>query len=806
MPANRQSHFHPYQRSSGSLTSGLASPDRSHGTNRLLSLSQSAGPGGSEDIYGEFNQFVTRRELLRSTNGKSKSQNMLLRSTGTDDSFRRSAASDGNASLDLYTDPELIKARKEIRDLRDARRKLMEEKATFERTIHTLEKNGEEKESRLQEAMLRIDQLEHDREFLTSTNKNLLARLGTQEEDAIELRKKADMSSSALRREVSELRDQLAISRREGASRTQKLLMDNESLEHMLQSTQEQLHECHAERERQSEFIKAGREQFALADARYAEAKATIAHLQANGSASDELPVVRRQLTEQTSQVRSLEAKLHEAAQQIRYLRGMQENNERLKDEKQHLETQITRLMQYQAKVNTLELEIKRYQDEKAQWTAYLSERDDVGIDSPYALAKTLAQVRLELAELKERSGTDDAHHMGHKSHIQRLEVELQEAKEAAAAAERKRLSESQALKRLELSRNLAQKEIGYLREQLKSYDVEEEHLVSETYDRAKAQRIAKSDEMLDEYRKHVALLEKQLATGGATVLSESRSFPPTSTPFPPTTASSNTPDPQLLEKIRELESIVSQLRQEKLALHKESTALDLKVGQLEQSLGRGEYNTQTTRILQLAHNPELAEAAIRQSTLDALKQENQKLVQEVTRLGSSSSTSNSNMLGTLGGEGGANVPIESLRSVQLECTKLQLAVDEKEKRVVRLKEQFQLKAREYREAVYSLLGYKLEIDPDGRVRLTSTYADAHVPGFLFTSGDGDQGTLQLIDPPSLSVDDQSNPETAELEREEVRRRLAAGMAYYLQERNSVPAFLAGVTLELVERRGVVGG
>lgn len=86
--------------------------------------------------------------------------------------------------------------------------------------------------------------------------------------------------------------------------------------------------------------------------------------------------------------------------------------------------------------------------------------------------------------------------------------------------------------------------------------------------------------------------------------------------------------------------------------------------------MGRGEYS-QNLRILSLVNNPESEEMHIRQSTLNALKAENSRLLNILA--GTDDRT--------------AMFPLESLRAVELECDKLKKMVDEKNKRLDRLKE-----------------------------------------------------------------------------------------------------------------------
>lgn len=112
-------------------------------------------------------------------------------------------------------------------------------------------------------------------------------------------------------------------------------------------------------------------------------------------------------------------------SQQNRYLRGIQENTERLKDEKENLERQLERLSQVRRRIDELEFEVSQLRNEKARWTKFLEDNDDIGVDSPYTLSKSLAQQRLELAVVKEKLGQEEAKRAGRESYISRLEREV---------------------------------------------------------------------------------------------------------------------------------------------------------------------------------------------------------------------------------------------------------------------------------------------------------------------------------------------------------------------------------------------
>lgn len=240
--------------------------------------------------------------------------------------------------------------------------------------------------------------------------------------------------------------------------------------------------------------------------------------------------------------------------------------------------------------------------------------------------------------------------------------------------------------------------------------------------------------------------------------------------------------------------------------LQKEIQSLDEQVGVLERALGSGAYNPETTKIVQLRDNPASVENYVRTEVLESLKQENSRLLEELTRIQNSTSAMDvdQSSSSTSSSSSGVLVPFESLKPLQLETARLVKLVEEKEKRLDRIKQVYKSKALEYREAVYSLLGYLMDFQPDGRVKLTSMfYVDKSSGGigvrttssnlgsggnsggfsFEFTSQEGDEGTMKF-------TGDKKNEEW-------IRDK----MGYFVETHGNIPAFLSSITMGLFEEK-----
>lgn len=98
----------------------------------------------------------------------------------------------------------------------------------------------------------------------------------------------------------------------------------------------------------------------------------------------------------------------------------------------------------------------------------------------------------------------------------------------------------------------------------------------------------------------------------------------------------------------------------------------------------------------------------------------------------------------------------------------------------------FGSKSKEFLDAVYSLLGWRIKFDESGTdIRLTSMYAPKGKMGLTlkFTSQEGHFGTMQMTGGMARGL-------------EESRR-------FWIEERQSVPGFLAQVTTEMFEKTTV---
>ncbi|OCF58638.1 hypothetical protein L486_03127 [Kwoniella mangroviensis CBS 10435] len=230
----------------------------------------------------------------------------------------------------------------------------------------------------------------------------------------------------------------------------------------------------------------------------------------------------------------------------------------------------------------------------------------------------------------------------------------------------------------------------------------------------------------------------------------------------------------RLEQDIQSLESTISELTSA-------NTRLDGEVNDLMRRVASGEYNPSTERCLELKNNPANKIMAVRQQMLVDLKNENDELLEQIKQL---DELVNQNHSATSKGEEGLNregmVPRSSFDRLKKEKEDLER---NHEKRLMRLKEIFTSKSKEFLEAVYSLLGWRIKFDESGSdIRLTSMYAPKGKSGLTlkFASQEGHFGTMQMTGM--------------------MARGLEESRHFWIVERQSVPGFLAQVTTEMFEK------
>lgn len=217
----------------------------------------------------------------------------------------------------------------------------------------------------------------------------------------------------------------------------------------------------------------------------------------------------------------------------------------------------------------------------------------------------------------------------------------------------------------------------------------------------------------------------------------------------------------QFSERISKLEEEVNSLQQEKEQLMKRRDELEV---ELEYRALKGDFNPVKSKVLHFRMNPAAEAEAEREDKLTRLQQECDRLQVRVRVL-----------------EEGQTLDVTEAVNLRLatsntqEVQELQKQVKSYEMKLQRLKEFFKTTSKEYREACYMLLGYRMDRVEPGLYRLSSMYAESEEDYLVFKLKDSGPDLLET-------------PYSTTLE---------PFIDLHLKRQHSTPVFLSAITVDL---------
>lgn len=489
-----------------------------------------------------------------------------------------------------------------------------------------------------------------------------------------------------------------------------------------------------------------------------------VLQLKAQTGDTDTLAVIKRELSEQVAHIKKLEALNREQHAELKQYRKIHKSIEVVEEEKRTLEGRVRMMNDLRRELSEAQLKRQLLEDEKKSWTAYLesetSTKGELQFDSPEDLARAFVQERIENASLLERLGAVQP-----ELSVKDENIKILEDEKAKVLGELQKLrtsgggGDSKIRARLERQKALATKEVEYLRAQLKNFDIEENEMQPENFDSQKAQRIQELEDLVDEYRKEIQTLQADL-----TAAEQRQEQAPATIAGGKKRPLDSEDDERLGElrrKNRQLQEELTQLQTRNAMLETDVKAHTAQLSSLKAS--------SRTRILELRSNPTADAEALKLSTVKNLREANAALL---ARLEGAEPAPDS-------------VPLATLAASGDEIAELQHTVAEREKRIKRLKTIWTAKSLEFREAVASVLGWKMDFMPNGRVRVTSMfYPGDEETGENSIVFDGENGTMKVSGGPQSMF------------AMEIRDLIT----FWVEERKEIPCFLAAMTLEFYER------
>lgn len=636
--------------------------------------------------------------------------------------------------------------------------------------------------SRSEEEYKRASTLERERDAAVRKSEHAVRECAEERDRAVNEKMALERKNRALSEEVRGLREEVEEARGEGEERARSAERMVGELEARCGSLREGAEGLRRDLEGRESVVSALQKRVVQGEERVGELEGEVVRLKARGGDEETLAVVRRELGEQVEYIRKLEGVNREQGVELKGLRKMAKSVEVVEEEKRGLEVKVGIMEDLRRELAEAQLQRRILEDEKRGWTSYLEneggEDEQHAFETPEQMAKAFLQERLERLSLVDKLGSVQPELLVKDENIRvledekvKLQAEIESLRQNAAAAPVAATappSDAKARARLERQKNLAVKEVEYLRAQMKTFEAEEAEFNAEQVDEEHAKRVQELEGMLEKYRSELQTLHADLTKLEAQpplTLSQ----PTLSSPKKRSREEEEEADERLgslRRKLRTAQDSLSQSQKQTSLLEAELKANATQLSSLKE--------TSRTRVLELRSNPTADAEAIKQSTLKTLREENAALLAQVEGLPNGS---------------GKVVPISTLNAARLTLDELKTTLQQTEKKSLRLKQIFTTKSLEFREAVASILGWKLDFMPNGRVKATSILYPSHFNGEgeeeeNSITFDGENGTMKVSGGP----------------RSVFAGEIRQAVEFWVEGRKEIPCFLAALTLEFYER------
>ncbi|KAH9938791.1 MAD-domain-containing protein [Epithele typhae] len=678
-------------------------------------------------------------------------------------SARTNAVKRDSLAAELERDPQLSTAKRQQRTQAFSSHMAH---TSLERQVAAAQTAKLELETKLREKEMLIERLEGDRRWLAEREKEEREEKEREREEHAEDTRKTDAEIRTLRSSLATLREQHVDLEEEHSSLSRSASQSITSQKGQISALTSQLSLVEAEMTQFKQLAEERSRAFEQLQAQFDDLSANQSFTLQSGQDED-WGVVREELHRQAKYMRQLESANARMTGELNVLREKQTSVEVLKEQKRELQRKLQGAEETREKMARLEAELEAARKEREEWASQATEPATPS-KTPVSVTQSLATLRLTHAKLMEEHGSNVAL-------LKRRDHELAEVQEREAAAQetiKKLHAEVRTLKdratRSEHKVTLADREVSFLQAMLASFSAEEaaQDVKSEN-DPLKS--VQDAEALIKDYKATVASLERDLEGVRA------RSVTPE--------------DAAAMKKLRvELQEARTAKEEAERALEEADADAEKQLEQieeLEQTLfelrgetGAGRHLPPGVRVLSMRDNPAQQWEDLSRAAMDRLKNENEALLKRLKDLEDS---------GIRGGgqsaQGDDLVPRESWEVLNEEKAKLQDELKQKEKRLLRLQQVFTAKSTEFREAIQSILGFKLAFYPNGQVRVTSTY-DLNAAFVFQPQGQGGEGPrMQLV------AQGEGGPE-----------ELPQLMQYWVAQEECIPGFLASVTLECYEK------
>ncbi|KAH8659199.1 putative spindle assembly checkpoint component MAD1, partial [Tricladium varicosporioides] len=502
------------------------------------------------------------------------------------------------------------------------------------------------------------------------------------ERTALERRlREIEESKRSLEEDLEDVRSEREETIRGIERKSKELETRNETLQHTVEELQQ-------DSDRREGLLQQAQQQLSEKENSCGDMEAEILRLKAQTGDADTLAIIKRELSEQVTHIRTLEAANREQSAELKHFKRLHKSVEVVEEEKRSLQRRLDAMEGLENELGEARIQRQRLEDERLAWTAYLQSQADpegkLEFESPEDLAKALVAEQLRTATLVERVGAVEAESSEKDLTIQGLETEkrnmtsqIEKLKAAGGAA-----VNSKTQLRLERQRALAIKEAEYLRAQLKTYDTEDNTFQPESVDEAKLKRIQELEDLVEQYRQEVETLHTDLA------LQEKAVATPEVAPAAEVVRSKRPRDES------EDNERLGQLSRKNRKLQDELSALQA-----------------NTNLLQ-------TELSVAKERIKAADKQSQTRLQ--------------------------HIPTSQLEAARRDVKDAEDKLASEQKRTNRLKKVWANTTNEFRQLVISLLGWDVLFMKDGKTRVTSAFYPSKGDDENSIMFDGERGTMKI--------------------------------------------------------------
>lgn len=643
-----------------------------------------------------------------------------------------------------------VRAPSKLDDTVDKERKLM----SLQYKLNSVQNEFEIERLRLQQQYnsvdkkyrVKVEELEKalsDTTFLYETNSKL-------EQEVRDLKSQLSESQTSQDQIIQELTQRLHLCEQEGSDRLSTLEAKVSERDHAIdrfkieiQGSKSLVKRYDEEMAKQATEIKQLRRANTEKDDEIASLRASrliMAHHNYSTEELQELTVVNKMFKDQVQYTKELEEVNLQQANELKKLRISSESQQFWKSENAKMQSKLEQLTQMEGQIQDLQLENLNLKSQSASWDSY-----NDGKDRPEDIVREIKLTKESLVVLTDENEKLRLDNGNLKVLNDELALERNQLLDLSKNYESSIINYKKLNHEIEQQKQLAFEECKLLRRQLDEFAAFDEE--SGQSNKVKdVEEFKNLETIVDGYKNQTEDLTEELRKLNDQLLAQE-----------PSLKKRKWSDQLGLNYSQRLNEL--QLNNVKILRELQNSQNNNKI--LEEKLHKlSDLKEKRIRILQLRDNPLLKDQFVKRKQLMLLKKENEDLLHE------------------LNGEKGTSIeriPRSVYESLSFELKERDDDLLRSGKKFIRLKEMFNKKSLEFIDVVNSLLGFKLEFQQEGKVKIFSAFKPER-----YLTADLNQNTLK------------SNL-TTELDDWD------SLLHTWVEERGQIPCFLATLTLRLWE-------